>query len=89
MIALRPRPRSVPSGRPGGRPVPSSVVPPFVPPVRVEWDGPRGLHVAQCGRCTDSFTSSRPAEIDEWADTHRCDVELAALLDLVASGRAA
>jgi hypothetical protein len=93
LIVLRPRPvpaaRSVPfsSSQPSARsPVPSSW---SVPLVRVEWDGVRGLNIARCSRCADSFTSTRVDAVEEWAATHRCDAELAALLAEITSGRAA
>ncbi|WP_285497024.1 hypothetical protein [Actinomadura sp. NBRC 104425] len=49
-------------------------------PVVVEWDAVRGLHVARCARCADCFTSSRVDQVEDWAASHRCDAELAALL---------
>ncbi|TMR34015.1 hypothetical protein [Actinomadura geliboluensis] len=59
-------------------------------PVGVEWDEFRSLHLARCQRCADSFaSSSRSGEVDDWADTHHCDPELAALPALVTSRRAA
>ncbi|RFS83735.1 hypothetical protein D0T12_22255 [Actinomadura spongiicola] len=58
-------------------------------PVGVEWDDIRSLHVARCQRCAESFASPQAGEVDDWADTHRCDPELVALLALVTSGRAA
>lgn len=58
-------------------------------PVGVEWDEFRSLHIARCQRCADSFASSRCGEADDWADTHTCDPELAALLALVTDRRAA
>ncbi|WP_187437864.1 hypothetical protein [Actinomadura decatromicini] len=96
---LRPRPRprfvavpspSSPSGSSSsGSSRPSCVSSWDVWPVGVEWDEFRSLHIARCQRCADSFTSARPGEVDCWADTHRCDPELAALLALVTSRRAA
>jgi hypothetical protein len=56
--------------------------------VRVVWDELRDLDVAVCDSCAESFASSRPGEVDGWADAHRCDAELAALLALVTSRRA-
>ncbi|NVI88883.1 hypothetical protein [Actinomadura sp. BRA 177] len=58
-------------------------------PVGVEWDEFRSLHIARCQRCAESFASSCCGEVDDWADAHRCDVELAALLAFITSGRAA
>ncbi|WP_433228989.1 hypothetical protein [Actinomadura formosensis] len=93
---LRPRPR--PRPRFVAVPSPSSPSPPSRPsvvsswdvwPVGVEWDEFCSLHLARCQRCADSFTSSSCDEVDDWADTHRCDPELAALLALVTARRAA
>ncbi|MEU6036938.1 hypothetical protein ABZ801_16175 [Actinomadura sp. NPDC047616] len=55
----------------------------------VEWDAVRGLHVARCARCADCFSSSHVDLVEDWAATHRCDAELAALLAAVSGGRAA
>ncbi|TDC57925.1 hypothetical protein E1281_03180 [Actinomadura sp. KC345] len=97
----RPRPRfiavpspSSPSSGPSsasssGSSRPSPVSSWDVWPVGVEWDQYRSLHIARCQRCADSFTSSRPGLVDDWADTHHCDPELAALLALVTNRRAA
>lgn len=52
-------------------------------PVSVEWDDTRGLYVAVCARCTETLTSERLDQADEFADEHRCDPELAALLVLI------
>jgi hypothetical protein len=57
--------------------------------VLVEWDGVRALHVARCERCAESFDSVRIGEVERWADTHRCDPELAALLTSITTRRAA
>lgn len=97
--ALRPRPRprfvavpspsspSVPSSSGSSR---SSAVSSWdVWPVGVEWDEFRSLHVARCQRCADSFASEFCGEVNDWADAHRCDAELAALLALVDTRRAA
>ncbi|WP_433227947.1 hypothetical protein [Actinomadura formosensis] len=92
---LRPRPRPrftvVPSpSSPSSGSSRSSVVSSWdVWPVGVEWDEFRSLHVARCQRCAESFASSSCGEVDGWADAHRCDPELAALLALVTSRRAA
>ncbi|GAA3952689.1 hypothetical protein GCM10023085_38990 [Actinomadura viridis] len=92
-LRARPRPR-----RPGSafssRPVPagcpaSSWASSAVPPVILGWDDVRGLHIARCERCADSFASDIAGEVEDWAELHRCDAELAALLALVTSGRAA
>lgn len=58
-------------------------------PVRVVWDELRGLDVAVCDSCAESFASSRTGEVNGWADEHGCDAELAALLALVTSRRVA
>ncbi|MFP3965428.1 hypothetical protein SMC26_24180 [Actinomadura fulvescens] len=78
VIALRPRPV-----------LPSSPSSPVVPVPDVEWDDFRGLHIAHCARCTDTYTSPLLHRADWWADSHRCDLELVALLDQTTSGRAA
>nr|BFE32406.1 hypothetical protein GCM10010200_046570 [Actinomadura rugatobispora] len=57
-------------------------------PVGVEWDEFRSLHVARCQQCAESLASSSSSEVDDWADAHRCDPELATLLAL-ATRRAA
>ncbi|MFF5265439.1 hypothetical protein ACFY4C_41710 [Actinomadura viridis] len=97
VATLRPRPRPRPR-RPGSvfssRPVPagrpaSSWASPVVPPVTLGWDDLRALHIARCERCADSFSSAFAGEVEDWAEVHRCDAELAALLVLVTSGRAA
>jgi len=90
VIVLRPRHPVRPLARPrpvltSSRPVPvrsassrrSVLV--LVGPV-VEWDGIRGLHMARCGRCAESFTTVSAAQAYDWADAHECDRELAALL---------
>ncbi|TMR42049.1 hypothetical protein [Actinomadura geliboluensis] len=96
---LRPRPRprfsvvpspSSPSGSSSSGSSRSSVVSSWdVWPVGVEWDEFRSLHIARCQRCAESFASSSCGEVDDWADSHRCDAELAALLALVDVRRAA
>ncbi|GAA2156423.1 hypothetical protein [Actinomadura napierensis] len=93
----RPRPRfavvpspSSGSSSPSSRSSrPSAVSSWDVWPVGVEWDEFLSLHVARCQRCAESFASSRPGEADDWADTHHCDAEMAALLALVDVRRAA
>ncbi|WP_021591236.1 hypothetical protein [Actinomadura welshii] len=99
---LRPRPRprfiavpspsspsSSPSSSSSGSFRPSVVSSWDVWSVGVEWDDFRSLHLARCQQCADSFASSSCGEVDDWADTHRCDPELAALLALVDTRRAA
>lgn len=72
VIPIRPRPSP-------SRPGPSRLVP-VRPRVAVEWDGVRGLYTAVCRRCCETLTTDRPGQAHEWADTHTCDPELAALL---------
>ncbi|MBX6767199.1 MAG: hypothetical protein IRY90_08610 [Actinomadura rubrobrunea] len=55
----------------------------------VEWDAVRGLHVARCVRCAEYFTAPRVDQVEDWAASHQCDAELAALLAAVTGGRAA
>ncbi|MEV0664894.1 hypothetical protein ACIBI3_33030 [Actinomadura luteofluorescens] len=57
--------------------------------MRVVWDELRGLDIAVCDSCAESFASSRTGEVDGWADAHGCDAELVALLAHVANRRAA
>lgn len=57
--------------------------------VSVEWDDARGLYVAACERCCETATTLLADEADAWAHDHRCDPELAALLDTVLHGIAA
>ncbi|WP_329085096.1 hypothetical protein OG979_22265 [Actinomadura citrea] len=89
----RPRPRFVAVPSPSSPSSPSSRVASVsswdVWPVGVEWDGFRSLHVARCQQCAESFASSSPTQADDWADVHRCDPELVALLALVTDRRAA
>jgi hypothetical protein len=51
-------------------------------PVRVTFDDTRGVHVAACAQCaeTESAYSGGLGWLLDWAETHRCDPELAALL---------
>ncbi|WP_157430967.1 hypothetical protein [Actinomadura macra] len=85
-LPARPRPR--PGFVPVSAPV-SSCSSSAVSAVRVGWDDLRSLDVAVCGRCAESMASPRAGEVDDWADAHRCDAELAALLALVTDRRAA
>jgi hypothetical protein len=67
-------------GRPAARPVPVLV--------SVEWDEGRGMYLAACNRCCESATLHLHDDADAWAETHRCDPELAALLAII-TGHAA
>lgn len=95
VLTLRPAPG--PRPRPARRLVPVPVSPsrlsssPSCPssPVRVGWDEWRGLHVATCDRCAESFASSLPGDVDDWADGHHCDAERAELLTSVCDTRRA
>lgn len=58
-------------------------------PVGIQWDEFGSLRIARCQRCADSFASSRPDQVDDWADAHTCDPELAELLARVTDRRAA
>lgn len=93
VLAVRPRPGRRPADRPQLAPgssspsssrrpvlVPSSPSDSRLPLVRVRWDEFRNLDVAVCSQCAESFSSSGWGEVDNWADAHRCDAELAALL---------
>lgn len=59
--------------------------------VRLVLDDGRGVHVAVCDRCTDTETAylDSLSWLLDWADTHHCDPELAALLSDICTGRAA
>ena len=63
------------------RPRPTSR--PVTVPVSFEWDEGRDLYVVACDRCCESTTMYRLEDADGWAETHRCDPELAALLATV------
>jgi hypothetical protein len=59
-------------------------------PVRITFDDTRGVHVAVCDHCTE-IQSAYPdalAWLLDWADTHQCDPELAALLAVCDQGAA-
>jgi hypothetical protein len=92
IFALRPSSRPEPRPAvPGPRPVLPGWSWPSSAPVLVGigWDDNRGLHVARCPRCTESLDSTDIGQVEDWATRHRCDPELAALLALVTTGRAA
>jgi hypothetical protein len=57
--------------------------------VSVDWDQARALYVAACNRCCETTTTHRLDQAEEWAENHRCDPELAALLADVLTGTAA
>ncbi|WP_148233088.1 MULTISPECIES: hypothetical protein [Thermomonospora] len=88
--AARPRPAPVssPSSRPSSSCSSRRSVLVLVGPV-VEWDGIRGLHLASCRRCAETFTTTSATQAYGWADAHECDRELAALLAKVCGERAA
>jgi hypothetical protein len=56
------------------------------PAVWVEWDYGRCFYVAGCDRCAETITLTLLADAHEWAETHRCDPELAALLSTITTG---
>jgi hypothetical protein len=58
-------------------------------PVSVDWDEGRQMYVAACDRCTETLLTSRLDQAHGWADEHRCDPELVALLAEVLDRRAA
>jgi hypothetical protein len=90
VIPIRPRIRPGSSRAPSpSRPGVSRPVP-VRPAVAVEWDGVRGVYIAVCHRCCESLTTERFDQAHDWADTHTCDPELAALLtDITRVRRAA
>jgi hypothetical protein len=102
VIPLRRRTVPVPSSRPrptDGHPSPSLSPSPSPSPsptnlrdaIRITLDDTRGVHVAVCDRCADSQSAYADslAWLLEWAETHRCDPELVALLASVCGHRAA
>jgi hypothetical protein len=72
---------------PARRPTPLRIPP--EPPVIVEWDPIEGVYNAICLRCTEGLSTTRLDEAHDWAETHRCDPELAALLDAISGSAAA
>ncbi|MEV0403742.1 hypothetical protein [Actinoallomurus sp. NPDC050550] len=58
--------------------------------VRLAFDDTRGVHVAVCARCagTESAYPDALGWLLGWADAHRCDPELAALLAFCERGAA-
>jgi hypothetical protein len=62
--------------------------PPGAELVTVEHDPIRGVYVAACARCAEHAVTFTLAAACRWAESHRCDPELAALLGGLA-GRAA
>ncbi|MFV2177642.1 hypothetical protein ACFHW2_14390 [Actinomadura sp. LOL_016] len=86
-----------PRPRPRGRLVPVPVSPSVLASlssspssaVRVGWDEWRGLHVAVCDHCAESFASALPGDVDDWTDAHHCDAERAELLAEVCESRRA
>ncbi|GAB2828932.1 hypothetical protein GCM10027176_36410 [Actinoallomurus bryophytorum] len=78
IVPLRPR---------AARPVPAR--PDQDGPVSVEWDEGRETYVAVCERCTETLITERFDQAYGWADEHRCDPELVALLAEVLDRRAA
>jgi hypothetical protein len=95
LISLRHAPRPVPVLRPvprrtgPSRPVPSRPRVPVPAGPVVEWDTFRGLHAAVCGRCCESLDALTVEQAHQWAENHRCDPELAALLAEVLNRRVA
>jgi hypothetical protein len=89
VIAL---PSAVPKVRPVPSPSPSETLQPavwIVPLISITWDDVQALTIARCERCADSLASSDADQIDQWAEAHRCDPELAALLEQVTTGQVA
>ncbi|WP_433180635.1 hypothetical protein [Actinoallomurus sp. CA-150999] len=69
---------------------PSASRRPVLGPVRLAFDDTRGVHVAACARCaeTESAYPDALGWLLDWADTHHCDPELAALLGACELGAA-
>ena len=53
------------------------------------WDQARALYVSVCERCCEGLDTPRPDQADDWAPSHHCDPELAALLADITTRRAA
>jgi hypothetical protein len=58
-------------------------------PVSVDWDGGRRMYIVTCERCTETLLAERLDQAHGWADEHRCDPELVALLTEILDRRAA
>jgi hypothetical protein len=58
-------------------------------PVSVDWDEGRQMYIAVCERCAETLLTARLDQAHDWADEHRCDPELVALLAEVLDRRAA
>ena len=58
-------------------------------PVRIIFDDVSGVHAAVCRHCTESSYTDSVGWLLDWADQHRCDPELAALLAAVCDRGAA
>jgi hypothetical protein len=48
--------------------------------VTITWSNPTGRHIAVCRHCTETAESHSSTWLLPWADDHRCDPELVALL---------
>lgn len=57
--------------------------------VSVEWDPINSLYIGVCTRCTDHLTTDSLDQVEQWASSHDCDPELAALLAEITHGAAA
>lgn len=90
VIPLRRPVVRVSSARPRLRDVRSSSSRVVLDVVRVSFDDTRGVHVAACARCAESESaySGGLGWLLDWAETHRCDPELAALLTACDRGAA-
>ena len=66
---------------PAGRSKPSRIC--ADPPVIVEWDPIEGVYNAIRLRCAEGLSTTRLDQAHDWAESHRCDPELAALLDAI------
>lgn len=54
-----------------------------VDPITIIWPHDDDNGVADCSRCHETVTGPSCDWLDQWADEHRCDPELVALLDAV------
>jgi hypothetical protein len=57
--------------------------------VTITWSALAGRHVAVCEHCAETAESHSSTWLLPWADDHRCDPELVALLAEITQQRAA
>ncbi|MBW8487245.1 hypothetical protein [Actinomadura parmotrematis] len=60
--------------------------------IDVQWNDSYDVYAVLCPRCVAAYATPRETAAYDWADTHRCDPEMVALLNTTAAptgGRAA